>query len=708
VSGAHGRRVLLAAALAAAAGALVAGTVPEARAARGGGGGFGPRGRPAGPFGGMMPAAGGDDAPGITLSADKDDVRIGESVLVTVEAGMNADSGRIDDLKTDGFELVDGSESVPEFRMSMGFGTRGTSVFKRVVRQYLLRALKPGRFVLGPVGMDVAGKRYTSATLTLIVRDAHGKVPPGAPAAPSTATDGTTGASGAAGPGAGGVAAPATAVGAPAPGTDDALGPIPPERRGLEEDNDALKGLTADEAVGVAFTHAVVSKERVYVGEQITLSYYLFIPDDYGLAGFEVTAEPKFDGTWAEELLPPDKKEPFVRRDVFGRTYGVALVRRKALFPTSPGALDIPPMGFHVAVAPARFFGMRAPREADITTRPIDVDVAPLPAAGRPPGFDPANVGAYALTASATDGALRVGDALTFRVALDGIGNYRVAHVPTLKKAALDGWDVYDPTSTTEDDSNDFLVRGKRVIEQLLLAKRAGTFTLPSLELAYFDPADGGYHVARSVPIAVTVAEADGSAAAARATSGVGAKGETAGASAESAPAIGEIREVSALARPGVPLHARPLFWGGLLAVGPGLLAMVWAGQSLVAWRRRIAPALTVKRAEGRALRRLRASKGGNGSAAAHLAEVHRALLDYVQEKTGERIGGWTRDEIRARLPALGFAPAAVEALAALLEECEAARYAPAPPPSEQLAGAAARAETIVQHLARGRASIAA
>jgi hypothetical protein len=672
------RAAALAAAGLAAALALAAFAPGAARAARGGGGGGGIR---IDIGGGGMPSG---TTSAIRLSADPIDLHMGETTLVTVEIDAAARGGESWDtskLKLDGFDLVDSEELTTASFSSRT--PRGSFTFERRVRHYLLRPRAAGHFVLGPIDLTVGRDRVSSEAVTVTVRDAAAGAGAGA-----GAPDAASGASAAGG------------TGAPEP---DSAAPVAPP---LDDPTNALVGLEPDEVEKLAFAHAVLSKERAFVGEQVTLSYYIFIAADYGLAKFEVALEPKFDGAWSEELLPPMRKEEFTRVMVFGRPYEVALARRKALFATAPGPLAVPPIGFAMSVAPKRFLGFRRPEDLNVRTRTRSIDVVGLPAAGRPPGMEPSSVGTMALTASAADTVVRVGEPVSLVVELTSTGNYRVTRPPSIAKGALDGFEVYDPTTTNVDESDELVVKGRRHVEQLLLPRRAGTFTIPPLELPYFDPADRAYHVARTKPIVVTVTGDPAGAPPPPGTASGKDGADGAAPPGASAATLGPLRSDAALGAPRAPLHARAPFWA-LVGAGPGLLALVWMGQALAAWRRRIAPALAVKRADGAALRRLRAAMPGpaatDGTQA--LAEVHRTLLEFVQAKCGERIGGWTNDEIRARLPRLGFDGAAVDALAALVAECESARYAPSPPSAAAARAAAERAAGIVAELAHRRAA---
>lgn len=192
------------------------------------------------------------------------------------------------------------------------------------------------------------------------------------------------------------------------------------------------------------------------------------------------------------------------------------------------------------------------------------VTVSALPANGRPPGFTGA-VGTFALAVDPPAGEARVGEPLTVTARVTGTGNFdRVALAGVPRSSELDSYDV---KSTWEP--GDKPLAGTKTFTQTIVPRRAGEVSVPSLELAYFDPAKRAYVTVRTEPMTLHVAP--------------GAAADPGLAATVANPAM-HPNELS----PGpvhatlVPLARRPVFWAlsGSLALATALLA--GAG----AWRR--------------------------------------------------------------------------------------------------------------------------
>ena len=94
-----------------------------------------------------------------------------------------------------------------------------------------------------------------------------------------------------------------------------------------------------------AFIRVVADKTRAFVGEQVTVSWSLYVtsvPSRFGQV-----SEPHTDGFWSEDIpstTPPGRLAFGEQQTIAGRSYNVALLFKKALFPLRAGKLTITPM----------------------------------------------------------------------------------------------------------------------------------------------------------------------------------------------------------------------------------------------------------------------------------------------------------------------------------------------------------------------------
>ena len=217
-------------------------------------------------------------------------------------------------------------------------------------------------------------------------------------------------------------------------------------RRGAAEERDVVGGqgaaaagelrcrrrpstLRGDEDL---FVDASVDKTKVYVGQQVTASWHLYTQSD--ILKYRPLAEPKYEDFWSEDLFVPTSHLAWDRAMVKGHEYEVALLLKKALFPLKAGKLAITALEAEATTMQTAFMaGASDARKSKALT----VDVMPLPVDGRPPGFEPSNVGHYELSSSVDRTAVKAGEAVTWKVTVRGVGNIRNVRLPKIDK--LDG-----------------------------------------------------------------------------------------------------------------------------------------------------------------------------------------------------------------------------------------------------------------------------
>jgi hypothetical protein len=435
-----------------------------------------------------------------------------------------------------------------------------------------------------------------------------------------------------------------------------------------------------------AFIRVVADKTRAFVGEQVTVSWYLYVVDVP--SRFGQVSEPHTDGFWSEDIpstTPPGRLAFGEQQTVAGRAYNVALLFKKALFPLAPGKLTVTPMEAELTQQ-ADFF---APAEVRrLKTDPLVIEAEPLPAKGQPPHFDPANVGRYEISAEVDRAAVSVGDAVTLKVAVKGSGNVRNVRPPALPP--LPGWKSYEPKTDVAVDGG-ATIFGTKTIEWLMRPERPGKTTVPPLALETFDPAARRYETVRSQPIEIAVSGEAGSNA-------VPSAGRPSAPAGLENVVAGNIR----------PIHAR----GGLSSESGAAFLHSAAFTATV-----VAPPLALaalalfgrvrerlgrdsrrnrqRRLRTMARKRLRTAEGHRaaGRAGDFYLEIERVLRGALSERLGTELGGLRLDELGALLRARGLPDGETSGVVAVLEACDEARFAPG--------GAAADPATLSTTLVR-------
>lgn len=256
------------------------------------------------------------------------------------------------------------------------------------------------------------------------------------------------------------------------------------------------------------FVKAWVDKDEAFINEPVIMTYTIYTRLSATYKGFE--KEPVTTGFWIEEF-PPEKTPKRTEQLINGSRYVVADVRKIALFPTEAGVFTVDPGTLSTIVEvrnrddfdsffSSNIFGRRnvafpSSFVTQVYSRPIPTDkvtlvVKALPEQGRPASFKGA-VGEYSIDSSVDKKEVQAGDPVTFRVKVRGKGNLNTVQTPAL--TPIDGFKIYDSSSSANIAKDDMVVAGEKVTETVLVPKKAGEFTIPALKFSYFDPSARAY-----------------------------------------------------------------------------------------------------------------------------------------------------------------------------------------------------------------------
>ncbi len=598
--------------------------------------------------------------PKISMSTSATRVSVGEPFAVEVRIqtdGEEPDKVELPDLSE--FELLGRSTSRP-FSFSFGFGGQRPRTQAQTVYGFTLRTDAPGAHVIRPAIMTVDGRRVASQSITVLVVDPAGS--------------------------------------AGIQGVDDALKNVDDVaalvRRNANEPPPPVHG-TLDGANfdSTMFVRTVVDKKRAYLGEQVTVTLYLYLRGQLTDSP-SISREPTLDGFWSHDLLPMQRSLGGVRQEVNGRIFNAFVLRKFAAFPLRPGTLEIGAPSVEIGGGSSLFDLFNGPSQP-LKREGIKVAVEALPLPAQPTPGVPTHTGALQLQATLEPAQAKVGDAVTLRVIAQGNGNLRGL---TLPNPSVRGVDTLAPEIDDETVSPLDRLGGQRTFRWLLLPRQPGTQPIPSFTVDAFDPQSGQYQVVRSNPLTLTITGAAGEAAAPERSEPT-----------EVGPQFGPVRNDSALRRRATPLSAQSFFWPAVLAA-PLLLALAWIGRGL---NRR----LQARRAAGRdtpgqheVAQRLEQAEqaGAKGDARAALGLLASALKKALELKLGEPIGGMTTRALESLLEARGFEPALRERVLSQLGALEAARFDPAGQSAVQLSQAQQAVREATGQVARAKVREAA
>jgi hypothetical protein len=612
----------------------------------------------------IVTAAGVARAAEPSFVARVDRTQVGAGETFTLEITLSVEGGRVDGYRAPDLRGLRALAERPSQSTQMQMGSGGTFVRQVYGWHYEVLAPDRGSFTVGPARVRVDDHELRTEKITITVVDSGQ-----APAARR--------------PGRG------FPHGIPNPG-------LPFPGMGVEDDAPPAEPATGHGRRN--FLRVQSDKIKAYVGDQIKVDWSLYLTerqDKYG-----TTAEPRTDGFWVEDLPVPNQHAglSLTQQTYEGRSYLVAPLMRKALFPLHPGRLTISPL--ESEISRVDFFGATL-RTERLKTEPLTIEVLPLPTAGQPPKFDTSAVGHFTLRAEVDRDRVNLGEAVTLKLTVSGQGNLRKLAAPALPR--LDGWKVYEPKVSVTLDPGE-RVAGSKVVEYLLLPERPGVTTIPPFTLAFFDPERGSYGSERSNPLRIDVS-ADAAQPARPAATGIVASGSAAAGGGENVLAldIRPLRNRPTLRRDLGTSFYRSRGLGIIVALPPLALALT----ALVGFARERLSQETegTRRRKLRRLarRRLRTAEAHlkEGRLAQAFGEIERVLREFLTGKLNTQIAGLSWDELRATLAQAGVAPTLVNATLAALEDCDRARFSPGSLSPEEVRTARDRAGEIILQIER-------
>ena len=561
--------------------------------------------------------------PVVTQDVDRTEVGTEDVFVLTVRASdvPSGSSLQLPDMPT--VETIGTSRGTEtSIRVDSG-GPRVQQVSTLRVR---LRAQKPGKLVLPPAELHTSSGVFRSQPVTLTVKAGHVADSGGGRTRPDPFN----------------------------------TSPFPED-----EDNpfDAFRRRTQPTGERELFLRGELDKKEVYQGEQATLSLWIYARVD--LSRVDAVTMPKLDGFWTEDVETP-KELTSETRTVDGVPYRAYLLRRLALFPVKSGQREIGPVEADITTG-FLFAGRREHR----ASQPLTLKVKPLPP-GAPPGFQPSSVGSWTLGSELTSNRTELGTPVTLRLTVEGRGNVKDLVLP--RPGVPPALKLYDPTTSDKTSNVRSRIQGRRTQEFLVLPQQTGTFEIPALELAYFDPDTGRYERSRTSPLTLTVVPGAGASTVA---TGPGRSEEPAARNVLNATALRPLRVQAVLDRPQPPW--RGAWFLALLAFPPLAFVGVLIGQAVQRQRARSDPRGEQRRREQRVRARLAElrTSGQQLDDVAFSAEVDSAVAELLSLRLGAPVTGLTREALRTRLAAAGAPPELQARVVRLQDACDEVRFAP-------------------------------
>lgn len=404
------------------------------------------------------------DVQDVTAIADPAVLKVGETFTYRIAVSGTGSLPSPTVNLPSAFQILSG----PNTNMNMQF-VNGRMSSQRTLT-YTLRAMRQGDHVIPSPEVKVRGKVIKGNPVTIQVTAPGAANPSGTRSQPSTPSQGTA---------------------------------LPPEPESSSGDNADI------------FLQVNVQPRDAVFQQPIVVTWTLYFQPS--VRTYDVRRLASTEGFWSEDWAVPNPPD-VVQRTVGGETYNAAVLHRLILFPTKTGKLTIGPMEIVLQVEGKRSRGLfddffndpffsGGMQERDISSKPVTINVKPLPDNGRPEHFDNL-VGDWKISAKLDQDTVRVNDSVLLTVTVSGDGN--VGFVPTPEVSVPADIERYEPELETTKTPEGGTLRGEKKFKYLLIPRRAGEQEIPKISLNYYDPKAKKYVTRSTKPLSLHVMPASG------------------------------------------------------------------------------------------------------------------------------------------------------------------------------------------------------
>lgn len=418
------------------------------------------------------------------------------------------------------------------------------------------------------------------------------------------------------------------------------------------------------------FINVTLNKNKVYVNEPIIMSFRL-----YTRIGFLQQPQykpPTTSGFWVEDL-PPQRNFKEITND---KEYMVTEIKT-ALFPLSPGEWTIGKAYVNCVIDDFssddfsdNFFKGIFSRGKNITleSKPVNISVLSLPL-HKPSDFSGA-VGVFNIKAEVDKKELKTNDPVTLTITISGSGNIKSVTEPVVSVSENE-FKKYETVSSLNISKDNYEVSGSKVFKTVLVPKKAGKLTIPSVKYSFFDYVEKKYKVSSSSPIELLVKQ--------------GTKEETLIQTVALSPDGVRIlgKDIRYIKQKSKFTFERPLLYKNLVFVIINLslpigLLITWQVLYYNKRRKKDEIGLRASRAYSKAMKRLKniyklinTNKSDESYAA-----LENVLTEYIADKFGKRQSGLTKEEIKQSLLKKG-GESLINDVHWLIEQIHFVRFAP-------------------------------
>ena len=421
------------------------------------------------------------------------------------------------------------------------------------------------------------------------------------------------------------------------------------------------------------FARVFVNKSTAYIGEPILATIKLYTNKD--ITGINDHSLPDFNGFFKRVLEQPQKLE-YKEENINGQQYYSILFQRVVIYPQKDGKLTITPFKVDCNVVTGYtsggFWGFTQ-RKIDrrvIESKPIAITVKPFPA-GKSANFTGA-VGNFSIAAKTDVETIPANEAFSLKVTIKGEGNFSLLTKPNI--TFPQDFEVYDPKITDNFSISTTGDKGSKTFEYVILPRREGNFTIPAIEMQYFNAETKSYKTVSTDEIQITVSKGTNNGGM------VSNYTQTTKEDVQFGNDIHFIKTGDLNLQDNKSFFFRSTaYWIVNLLIALGMIGFILVRRKQIELRSDVS-GMKMRGANKESKKRLKTARKylESNEDALYYEEVAKALWGYVADKFTIEQVDLTTDKIKERLLERNIDESLIDKLIQVLQRCEFARFAPA------------------------------
>lgn len=415
------------------------------------------------------------------------------------------------------------------------------------------------------------------------------------------------------------------------------------------------------------FLEVEVDDETPVTGQQIVAAVVIYFKQGIEVTSFQPSSGWRTDGFWKEELN--NVRQPRAETVILGGVrYRRATLIRYALFPTRSGELTLNEFTLNAGIRtqPSRndpfgsFFGGPGTnhRRVSLESDPVTLQVQSLPPADR--GIVINAVGDMQVQRALSRQQITAGETLELITTVEGAGNIPLVRKPDYQLP--DQLELYSPQENSNVQRMGETIQGEKVFTELMAARVPGSYQIPSVDVAVYNPQNRRYRFVTLPAISFEVLPGENTQIAGSGRSSL------------------RLQPVSGLAawHPSSTLPFYQTFWFWILIAIPMLAtAAALYNKTLQDKLSSDSDFARSHRAYDTAKKRITEAEKNIENPKQVYGYLHKTITGFISDKLGFPVAGYSDDELLNKLRQHGTDTGILKKTRNLLTKCATISYAP-------------------------------